>query len=319
MSNRIVTFLKRFHLPWMPQTSRSRFTPASTDDNALPPGIEPCTDFELHREVWSLPNLPGVLIDIDIGPDGDWVALCAGTEAGMCVVTPRSVLPVPGLNNRSLIRWVGKNRIALLWADELDPSKNMELRTPDGCVVHVIRVDWRTIDALVLGDRVAVLYDEQGSYRNEYPGREGLCVFTLQGDIEFRHFTDLRDPPDPFIDCSNICFIAPDVVGFMSDLFEDVPDNLPFVLLNISTRRQTVHPSPFTFDFSLALTWDGQAIIIYGSNNDRNEFYRWVPGAETAQKIGEYDGRLRDFGHGRFLEITPTGGAVLSFRKIEPR
>ncbi|HPF36649.1 MAG TPA: hypothetical protein P5571_15650 [Candidatus Krumholzibacteria bacterium] len=317
MSGRFLAMIERIRRPWLTPSPTTPGHSSITYEPETPPGVEECTDFVLQREEWSIPGLPGKVIDIDFGPDGDWVALCSNADVGACVTTPRSTLALPGRGCPSYIRIVAHGGIAVLYQAPLDPSMNVELGTAEGRTVHVFCVGRSACGAVACNERILAFYMDQGVLSGPRPDCEALCAFTLGGEVDFGYFSGLEDPPVDIFDCYCACFVAPDVVGFMGPIFEQNETDFPYVLLNLSTRRQTVHPTPIALDNPRALTWDGQAVIVYGPDHDRNGFYRWIPGAETVQKIGEYDGRLRDGGHGRFLEVRPDGCAILTFQPRE--
>ena len=257
----------------------------------------------MHQEATTLQDLPGSAVDIDVGVDGAWVAMCK-RDAELVVATSTGQFPAPDNLRFPQIRWMGNGDILVVDTRTTRGSQNAFVLTPSGIEKVRFCVGDGVADVLVVGESVVVTYFDEGIFGGVAPSEEGLAVFASDGRFEFGYQSGVKDPVD-IADCYCVCPAGPDEVCF-SPYTE-----FPLVRLNLKTRQQQVHKLPRHLAGSSALATDGIAFYIYAPYDARNSIFRWRPG-EAAVEIGNHVGPLRGHRRAAFLSAGTAGYAIVN-------
>jgi hypothetical protein len=257
----------------------------------------------VHQDVVTLEDLPGAAIDIDVRPDGGWVAICR-PELDLVVVSAGQHFTVPEEIRFPLIRWVGSAEILLIDARTTKGRDNAYVFSTSGVQKARFCVGDGVADAIAVGEAVVITYFDEGIFGDVPPSHEGLCVFSPDGRLEFGYQSGVRSPVD-IADCYCVC-----AAGRYEACFSPYT-GFSLVRLNLKTRDQEVHELPEVLAGASALSTDGVVFYFYGPYNAKRSIIRWRPG-EGCIKVGSHSGPLRAHWRGAFLSTGASGYTIVT-------
>lgn len=229
-------------------------------------------------------ELPGTAIDVDVRADGEWVAICR-PERDLVVVFAGHHFTVPDEIQFPLIRWVGDREILLIDARTTKGRDNAYVFSTSGARKARFCVGDGVADAVAVADAVVITYFDEGIFGDVPPSHEGLCVFSVDGRLEFGYQSGVRNPVD-IADCYCVCAAGRHEVCFSPYT------GFPLVRLNLKARDQEVHELPEVLAGASALSTDGVVFYFYGPYDAKDSIIRWQPG-EACTEVGTHPGPLR--------------------------
>jgi hypothetical protein len=272
----------------------------------------------VHAEEYRL-NLPGELLDLDIGPDGTWVGLIGSTSEGQLIVfADGATASVPRSFEFPVARAAGDGRVLLAEARvDRDDEPNGYLVNRSGDVEQVFTFGDGIQDVLVSSDEVVVTYFDEGVFGSgmgSSPAGEGVAVFDFGGELKLGYNTS-KFSGEVFI---ADCYCAVWAKGrrlFFCPYTGGGPD-FPLIAIDLRTMSHEQWETPELVHGSGALTvgtphTGREVVFFYGPYDDRTGVFRWRVGDSTPDRIAAHPGPLRGLRGGRFLATGTAGYTVL--------
>jgi hypothetical protein len=257
-----------------------------------------------------LRGLPGIVLDLDLTPEGGWVALI-GSRDGNPVPDQRLIIdgrehPVPCLCRFPLLRALGESGAVLVEA--------RSRAGPNAWVVDregVLRASFRAGDGihevLATDTTVVITYFDEGVFACDGgPNRHGLSVFSAMGELAFGYNQRFQGQGHEIADCYCACWEGPESLVFFP--YTD----FPLIRLDLARVTQEAVPTPERVHGASALTTAGDQVFFYNPYDDRDAILRWTRGAPEVELAESYPGRLRGLAGGRFLGVGTAGYTIVS-------
>lgn len=260
--------------------------------------------------------LNGSVLDVDVLPNGTWVALCH-RDREYAVATAERRFDLPGRLWPSLIRWLPDGNILVVDGSGRSPDPNAFVFGRDGASRAAFDIGESISEVLALDDGLFVTYDDRDWYQqSDALSACGPCLFSAAGALQYAYGRDQPGAYDWRDDSEGsrcACRIGATAVCFCTAL-----DSL-LVCLELRARAQTVHRLPGVLAGPAAVTNDGCEFFFHDPERVRGGVLRWRPGT-TPLKIGDYPRSrpqesqrrpLRGRSDGTFLEPRERGFAVV--------
>lgn len=253
-------------------------------------------------------ELPGPIRDLDLAPDGSWVAaveqgddLFIHFESHAFRLDPRPKFPI--------VRFASPHEVIVV-------DSRTSKRTPNAWIYDAggtRRAEFCAGDAImdILADHTFIVptYFDEGVFGDVDPSPEGLAVFDSKGKYRWGYRTALGAAATDLVDCYCACWGQPGSIWFCA--------YTSFALVNLDLRKKTQQllPTPESLHGPGALTVGTDAALFYSPYADPRAIYRWgLDEGAPPEKIGEHPGPLRGLPGGRtFLAIGEAGYALVEF------
>jgi hypothetical protein len=238
----------------------------------------------------------GMLVDVDVSLDGEWVGLFRRDDV-LTIRDRRRSRVVAAAPDFPLIRRLDADRVVLAdrrtdgkqpnaWIIRWDESEVTGFRAGDGIA-----------DVLAQADRLAFTYFDEGIFGNGAFAPEGLFVFDGRGRPRAGYHSTLGEHAPDISDCYAACWHDASRLAFFAYT------EFPVVFLDLETFKQDVHPSPPRVHGCSGISTDGDVVLFQGGYGGDRSVYSWTlrrPHASAVQ-LGKLDGRVRGLQGGRFL------------------
>jgi hypothetical protein len=249
-----------------------------------------------------LHDLPGPILELDIDPFGNCVALCGARHDPMHLVLSGSSVPLRRTGRFPLIRALDAEHVVLVDTRCGPRERNAFIARRDGTTVHEFRVGDAVADVIVAGDHIVATYFDEAFGASD--GLAGVVVFDRAGRAQLRD----RDPyGGSVVDCYCACDAGRGRVFFLA-----YPEFLG-VLLDVRAGTRSAWATPRPVHGASAVTVAGNTAFFFGSYDDRDAVTRWRFGSSDAERLGSGTGPLRGLRSGRMLAVRASGYSVLSF------
>lgn len=257
----------------------------------------------------AIPDLLGVVQDVDVTEDGDYVLLVGDALhtrrlyfSSGDVVTPwiapdypivrlcnegALVVSARRVHGRSTTSWkVGRNATVMPWFPLGD------------AVQDILTLEY---------GRIVVTYFDEGVFGGD-PGAEGLVVFGQDGSISFRYHEFFGYDVAQIYDCYCATLLDDGRVAICP--YGKNP-SFPLVLIDLTNGSREIKPTPEDLHGSSALSLDEEHVYFWGPYRDKTGIYKWLIGAAGYERIGDHEGPLRGLPGGRFLHKRSDGFSIL--------
>lgn len=257
---------------------------------------------ELLQDEVSLKGLPGPAADLDVRRREEWVAVCR-TSSQLLVCSVASQFAVSPEIQFPLVRWFGENIVVVDTRTRKDRDNGF-IFSPSGELKASFRAGDGIADVVAVGDSLVVTYFDEGVFSGVPPSKEGLCVFSSEGHLEFGYGSGIRDPVD-IVDCYCACAAGRHEVCFLSYT------GFPLVRLNLSKKTQQIYETPHALAGAHGISTDGVDFLFHGPYMAKQSLLRWRPGTDPVE-IGSHSARLRGLERGAFLSTGTSGYTIVT-------
>jgi hypothetical protein len=255
-------------------------------------------------EVFSPSNLPGVLLDVDMTPDGHWFAI-AGSRDGKVLIFPEGTMPMPGLTWYSMVRSIDDDHALVVGGVSPDGVSAWIMSAARG-VERTLDVDSPS-DVLASVRHIVAAYDDQGGFSVEpYPFEKALAVFDGDGNYQFGYYEKFGDQVVDAYDVYALCWNGDETVTFYP-----YPE-FALVQVDLVRREQQVVPGPAAVTGFHAMSVKREDVRFYGGYDKRSVLWRWQSKIEQLTPIGEFNGQTRGLRDGKFIAFEGKEFAVIT-------
>lgn len=248
-------------------------------------------------------DLGDLLVDIDCSANDSYIGI---TQKGN-VITPFDNFKIDQLFQFPLIRQINDNQFLVADASVTIRTDNCFVYDLEGKVLGHFFAGDGIQDIEIVKEKIIVTYFDQGVFGMRGPNNNGLVIFDITGKILFGYNEKHGD--QIIIDCYCIC-----KHGLNRILFLPYRE-FPLIELNLDNGQETVYEIPEEIKGSNAITSTTKSIIFHSPYDDKMGFFKWMGGDKRAERIGEYNARLRGLKNGRFLSKEEKGFTILDFNQ----
>jgi hypothetical protein len=244
------------------------------------------------------------LLDLDPLPNGRWLGL-AETPNGQELLFDGSAVPVPRRCAFPIARWLGNHAAVLLDARTEGPDvENAWVLDRQSGVLAAFAAGDGIQDVLATSDHIVVTYFDEGVFGSPGPNREGIAVFSTQGELEMSYASDIGNPD--IADCYCASWASRNEFVF-------VPyTEFPFVRFDLDTRRPTLIELPKPLHGASAVTVRGDEAVFWSSYDHPGEILRWTIGSREYTTLGAHAGPLRGLRGGTMVAVRSAGYSLLA-------
>jgi hypothetical protein len=255
----------------------------------------------------------GELLDVDVSPAGDWIALFR-TATGPVVRSAASSFPAPRSLSAPRVRWLDSDRCVVVDCNSRG-EPNAWVSSREGTVLAAFYAGDAIQDILAGNGRIVATFFDEGVYGRD-PGPEGIVVYDDRGRFLGGYRSRLRDRAVIIDDCYAACWDGPARVAFCPY----GEPSFPLIRLDVETFEQEMQPTPDEVHGSSALSTLPHGAVFWSPYRRRGEFLAWTFGSTEPRMVGSVpEGAVRGLGAGRFLRHDAESFSLVDLAEATPR
>lgn len=278
----------------------------------------------MKEEAILLHDLPGPIVDLDVTPDGSFVAITAAVDDRVVYDDGPNSLRHSFYRDQQLVFGA---EVVRVFPDErpwplmvrsvagraIVVQRRAKRREPNAWIVErsgQIAAEFCAGDGIedivVLEDHIVFTYFDEGIFGGAPPAEQGVAVFDPTGHYEFGYYDCSGSGAPDIADCYAAC--ADEAGRLLIFPYTE----FPIIRIDLSKRSREVFPAPETLTGAHAMTSSGEQAFLWSPYDYRDEIFGVLLGTNRAKAIGRYPGPLRGLPGGRFLAVGSSGYTVVS-------